>query len=168
MHINIHSLPSQSSCFPWSSVRCFYILIGVHLNSINWTLFRKSHTCLYKVQMADNVRAQNKPQGPRNCLTSESRVYRGTDLGKCTETLLQHWRSQWAPCPPSLYMEEVWRTLPRAYCPASLSDQGKRALLKEVINNLVVTLTELLHFSVERGEPSRKTVRPVRSVWLSG
>ncbi|XDV31570.1 hypothetical protein PO909_002560 [Leuciscus waleckii] len=49
------------------------------------------------------------------------------------------------------------RTLPRAVRPAKLSDQGRRALVRELTKNPMVTLTELQRFSVERGEPSRRT-----------
>ncbi|KAK3542726.1 hypothetical protein QTP70_000094 [Hemibagrus guttatus] len=49
------------------------------------------------------------------------------------------------------------RTLPRAGCPAKLSDRGRRALVREVTKNPMVTLKELQRFSVERGEPSRRT-----------
>ncbi|XP_016335283.1 serine/threonine-protein kinase Nek1-like [Sinocyclocheilus anshuiensis] len=43
------------------------------------------------------------------------------------------------------------RTLPRAGCPVNLSDRERRALVREVAKNPTVTLTELQHFSVERG-----------------
>jgi len=49
------------------------------------------------------------------------------------------------------------RTLPRAGRPSTLRDGGRRALVREVTKNPVVTLTELQHCSVERGEPSRRT-----------
>ncbi|XP_073323188.1 uncharacterized protein [Pagrus major] len=49
------------------------------------------------------------------------------------------------------------RTLPRTGHPAKLSDRGRRALVREVTKNPMVTLTELQRFSVERGEPSRRT-----------
>jgi hypothetical protein len=49
------------------------------------------------------------------------------------------------------------RTLPRAGRLAKLSDRGRRALVREVTKNPMVTLTELQRFSVERGEPSRRT-----------
>ncbi|KAI3370451.1 hypothetical protein L3Q82_025216, partial [Scortum barcoo] len=49
------------------------------------------------------------------------------------------------------------RTLPRAGRPSKLSDRGKRALVREVTKNLMVTLSELQRTSVERGEPSRRT-----------
>ncbi|KAK3544275.1 hypothetical protein QTP86_009071 [Hemibagrus guttatus] len=49
------------------------------------------------------------------------------------------------------------RTLPRVGCPAKPSNQGRRALVREVTKNPMVTLKELQHFSVERGEPSRRT-----------
>jgi len=49
------------------------------------------------------------------------------------------------------------RTLPRAGHPAKLSDRWRRALVRDVTENPMVTLTELQRFSVERGEPSRRT-----------
>ncbi len=38
----------------------------------------------------------------------------------------------------------------RAGCPAKLKDRGRRALVREVTKNPMVTLTELQRFSVER------------------
>ena len=49
------------------------------------------------------------------------------------------------------------KTLPRASRPAKLSNGGRRALVREVTRNLMVTLTELLSSSVEMEEPSRRT-----------
>ncbi|KAG2461859.1 TC1A transposase, partial [Polypterus senegalus] len=49
------------------------------------------------------------------------------------------------------------RTLPRAGQPSKLSDRGRRALVREVTKNPMVTLSELQRSSVERGEPSKKT-----------
>ncbi|KAG2460510.1 TC1A transposase, partial [Polypterus senegalus] len=49
------------------------------------------------------------------------------------------------------------RSLPRAGWPSLLSDRGRRALVREVTKNLMVTLSELQRSSVERGEPSRRT-----------
>ncbi|KAK3545509.1 hypothetical protein QTP70_007767 [Hemibagrus guttatus] len=40
---------------------------------------------------------------------------------------------------------------------AKPSDRGRRVLVMEVTKNLMVTLKELQNFSVERGEPSRRT-----------
>ena len=47
-------------------------------------------------------------------------------------------------------------TLPRADHPAKLSNRGRRALVREVPKNLMVTLTELQSSSVEMGEPFLK------------
>ncbi|KAG2466903.1 TCB1 transposase, partial [Polypterus senegalus] len=52
---------------------------------------------------------------------------------------------------------ETTRTLPRAGWPSKLSDRGRRALVREVTKNPMVTLSELQRSSVERGEPSRRT-----------
>ncbi|KAG2464594.1 TC1A transposase, partial [Polypterus senegalus] len=48
-------------------------------------------------------------------------------------------------------------TLSRAGRPSKLSDRGRRALVREVTKNPMVTLSELQRSSVERGEPSRRT-----------
>jgi hypothetical protein len=49
------------------------------------------------------------------------------------------------------------KTLPRAGRLAKLSNQGRRALVREATNNPMVTLTKLQISSVEMGEPSRRT-----------
>jgi transposase len=49
-------------------------------------------------------------------------------------------------------------TLLRAGCPAKLSNQGRRNLVREVTKNSMVTLKKLQSFSVEMGEPSRTTM----------
>ena len=49
------------------------------------------------------------------------------------------------------------RTLPRAGRPAKLSNQGRRALVREVTKNPMVTLAELQRSCVEMGETSRRT-----------
>ena len=48
------------------------------------------------------------------------------------------------------------KTVPRAGRPAKLSNQGRRALVSELTKNPMVTLTELLSSSVEKGESSRR------------
>uniref|UniRef100_A0A8C4T8V8 Transposase n=1 Tax=Erpetoichthys calabaricus TaxID=27687 RepID=A0A8C4T8V8_ERPCA len=52
---------------------------------------------------------------------------------------------------------ETTRALPRAGRPSKLSDSGRRALVREVTKNPMVTLSELQRSSVERGELSRRT-----------
>jgi transposase len=49
------------------------------------------------------------------------------------------------------------KTLPRAGHPAKLSNRGRRALVREVTKNPMVTLTELQSCSVEMGESYRRT-----------
>ncbi|KAK3534826.1 hypothetical protein QTP86_026428, partial [Hemibagrus guttatus] len=49
----------------------------------------------------------------------------------------------------------ITRTLPRASRLAKPSDRARRALVREVTKNPMVK--ELQHFSLERGEPSRRT-----------
>ncbi|KAG2466461.1 TCB1 transposase, partial [Polypterus senegalus] len=57
---------------------------------------------------------------------------------------------------------ETTGTLPRAGRPSKLSDWGRRALVREVTKNPIVTLSELQRSSVERGEPSRRYGRVAR------
>ncbi|CDQ91560.1 unnamed protein product [Oncorhynchus mykiss] len=49
------------------------------------------------------------------------------------------------------------KSLPRAGRLATLSNWGRRALVREVTKNPMVNLTELQSSSVEMGEPSRRT-----------
>jgi hypothetical protein len=49
------------------------------------------------------------------------------------------------------------KTLSRAGCPAKLINRWRRALVRGVTKNPMVTLTELLSSSLEMGEPSRRT-----------
>ena len=49
------------------------------------------------------------------------------------------------------------KTLPRAGSPAKPSNRGRRALVRKVTKNLMVTLIELQSSSVEMGEPFRRT-----------
>ena len=50
------------------------------------------------------------------------------------------------------------KTLPRAGHPAKLSNWWRRALVRKVSKNTMVTMTELKSSSVEMGELSRRTV----------
>ncbi|KAG2470180.1 TC1A transposase, partial [Polypterus senegalus] len=52
---------------------------------------------------------------------------------------------------------EITRTLPRAGRPSKLSDRGRKALVRDMTKNPMVTLSELQRSSVGRGEPSRST-----------
>uniref|UniRef100_A0AAZ3QIN1 Transposase Tc1-like domain-containing protein n=1 Tax=Oncorhynchus tshawytscha TaxID=74940 RepID=A0AAZ3QIN1_ONCTS len=50
------------------------------------------------------------------------------------------------------------KTRPRVGRPAKLSNRGRRAMVREVTKNPMVTLKELQSSSVEMGEPSRRTI----------
>ena len=54
-------------------------------------------------------------------------------------------------------MFDTTKTLPRAGRPAKLCNRGRRAVVREVTKNPMVTLTEMQSSSVEMGEPSRRT-----------
>jgi transposase len=49
------------------------------------------------------------------------------------------------------------KTLPRAGHPAKLSNSGRRALVRKVTKNPMVSLTKLQSSSLEMGEPFRRT-----------
>jgi hypothetical protein len=54
--------------------------------------------------------------------------------------------------------------------PAKLSNRGRRALVREVTKNVMVTQTELYSSSVEKGEPSRRAtisaeLHQIRPLW---
>ena len=76
---------------------------------------------------------------------------RSSDLEKYTKKCLQHWSSPRTQWPPSFLngrsfnsISAEWETLPRAGRPAKLSNQGRRALVREVTKNPKVTLWENL------------------------
>ncbi|KAG2468313.1 TCB1 transposase, partial [Polypterus senegalus] len=85
---------------------------------------------------------------------------RGTNLGKVTEKFLAALK---VPMSTVASIIRKWkkfkttRTIPRAGRPSKLSNWGRRALVREVTKNPMVTLSELQRSSVERGEPSRRT-----------
>ena len=84
---------------------------------------------------------------------------RGTDLGKGTKipTKLKVPKNTVASIILKWKKFGTTKTLPRAGRPAKLSNQGRKALVREVTKNPMVTLTELQSSSVEMGEPSRRT-----------
>ena len=84
----------------------------------------------------------------------------GTDLGKGTKKMSAALK---VPKNTVAFIVLKWKkfgttkTLPRAGHLAKLSNQGIRALVREVTKNLMVTLTELQSSSVAMVEPSRRT-----------
>ena len=116
------------------------------VNSIDWTWFGKAQTCLYKVpQLTLHVKAKTKTWGPGNCQqSSEKGLCRGTY--KTVASIILKWKKFWTT-----------KTLPRAGRTAKLSNWGRRAFVREVTENPMVTLTELQSSSLEMGDPSRKT-----------
>ena len=72
---------------------------------------------------------------------------------------LDHCATREAPASIILKLKKfgTTNTIPRAVRPAKLSNRGRRALVREVTKNPMVTQTELQSSSVEIGEPSRRT-----------
>ena len=69
------------------------------------------------------------------------RLCSSIDLGKGTKTALK----------------VITKILPSAGLPAKRNNRGRRALVREVTKNSMVTLTELQSSSMEMGAPSRRT-----------
>ena len=129
------------------------------VNSVDWTWFGKAHTCLYKVpQLTVHVRALTKHEvkgivcrPPRQDCLEEQIQGRVQKKFCCFEGSNEHsGLHKWKKFGTT-------RTLPRAGRPSKLSNRGRRASVREVTKNLMVTLSELQHSSVEWGEPSRRT-----------
>uniref|UniRef100_A0AAZ3P7K7 Sleeping Beauty transposase HTH domain-containing protein n=1 Tax=Oncorhynchus tshawytscha TaxID=74940 RepID=A0AAZ3P7K7_ONCTS len=107
------------------------------LNSIDWTLFGKANTCLYKVQqLTVHVRAKNQAVRSkelsvelRDRIVSRHRsgewyhnISAALKVPKNTvASIILKWKTFGAT-----------KTLPRAGRPAKLSNRGRRALVREV------------------------------------
>ena len=92
------------------------------------------------VELQDRIVSRHRPgEGYQN-------ISAALKVPKNTVAIILKWKKFGPP-----------KTLPRAGHPAKLSNQGRRALVREVAKNPMVTLTELQSCSVEMGEPSRRT-----------
>ena len=109
MYITIHSLchatqiSSGASCFHWSSLRCFYNFIRVHLWSIQ-SIDLERHIFAYVRPHSWQCMSEHKPSHEAQGIAVDlwDRIvsrHRSGEGG--TEKCLQHWRSQWAQWPPS-------------------------------------------------------------------
>ena len=87
-------LSSGASFFHWSSLRCFYNLIGAHDLERHTPVYIRSHSwqCMSEQKPSHEVQAI-VGRAPRLC--------RGTDLEKDTKTFQQHWISPKTEWPPS-------------------------------------------------------------------
>ncbi|KAI3372222.1 hypothetical protein L3Q82_022660 [Scortum barcoo] len=87
----------------------------------------------------------------------ETGLSRGTNLGK--EGYRKISAALKVPMSTVASIINKWKKFgtTRTLRPSKLSDRGKRALVREVTKNPMVTLSELQRTSVERGEPSRRT-----------
>ena len=86
---------SGASHFSRSSLRCFYTLIVV--NSIDWALFGKAHTCLYKVsQLTIHFRARCFFASGLSCVFhwGEASLWPLCHKAQISE-VLQRWLSFW-------------------------------------------------------------------------
>ena len=144
-------------------LRCilFPLILLEMFVQIDWTWFGKAHTCLYKVpQLTVHVRAKAKPWGQRNCPKSlRDRIVSGHRSGEGYQNISAALK---APKNTVASIILKWKkfgttTLTRAGRPAKLSNRGRRALVREMTKNPMLTLTELQSSSVEMGETSQRT-----------
>ena len=131
------------------------------VDSVDWTWLER-HTPVYIRSHSWQCMSEHKPSMESKKLSVDLRdriVFRnksGEGYRKCSAALK-------VPMSTVASIIHKWkkfgttRTLPRAGRPSKLSDRGRRALVREVTKNLMVTLSELQRSSVERGEPSRRT-----------
>lgn len=120
--------------------------MSIHIHS----LCHERHPHLSnKVLQLVHIRAQTKHEVKGIVRHKSKEGYR---------TFLLLWRSQWAQWPPSSISERSSEP-PRLFGAGSLlkSDHVRRASVREVTNNPMVTLSELQSSSAESGEPSRRT-----------
>ena len=121
-----------------------------------------------------DFRAKTKPWGRRNCLySSETWLYRGTDLKKVTGKNSAVLKITKSPVASIILKWKKFRKitiLPRAGCQAKLSNRGRRALVREVTKNAMVTLAELQRSCMEMGETSTHhcNTPPIWALWQSG
>ena len=127
------------------------------VNSIDWTWFGKAHTCLYKVpQLTVHVRAKTKSWGRRYDNSAPRQdCFKAQIWRRVAKRNRQQWRSPRTQWPPS-FLKRRSLEPPRLFL-AKLSSRWRRALVREVTKNMMVTLTELQSSSVEIGESSRRT-----------
>ena len=178
MYISSQPLPwssklsSGASCFHWSSLSGFYGLIGVHnqIQLIGHDLER--HTPVYIRSHSSQCMSEHKPNMglSKELYTSETALSWGTNLGKCTDisAVLKVPMSTVASiCKWKKF--ETTRTLPRAGWPSKLSDRGRRALVREVTKNPMVTLSAPAFLCGERRTFQKDnhlcSNPPIRSVW---
>lgn len=119
----------------------------IHIHSLCHE--RHPHLSNKVLQLMMHIRAQTKHEVKGIVRHKSKEGYR---------TFLLLWRSQWAQWPPSSVSERSSEP-PRLFGAGSLlkSDHVRRALVREVTNNPMVTLSELQSSSAESGEPSRRT-----------
>ena len=130
-------LSSGASSFHWSSLRCFYNL---------------ESTCgiLYLLDMIWNgtfVDLRDRIVSRQRSGEGYQDIYAALKVPKNTVASIILKCKKFG----------TTKTLPRAGFPAKLSNRERKVFAREVIKNLMVTLTELQSSSMEMGEPSRRT-----------
>ena len=129
------------------------------VNSIDWTWFGKAHTCLYK--RSHSCQIKNQAMRPKKMSVElRDRIVSRHRFG---EGYQKNYAALKVPKNTVASITLKWKkfrttkTFPRAGRLAKLSNLRRRALVRDVTKNLMVTLTELQSSSVEMGEPSRRT-----------
>ena len=132
---------SGASRFSWSSLRCFNTLIGVNLWKIKLIAYDlERHTSVYISSHSWQCISEQKPS--HEIVGTACRAQRQD----CVEA--QIWGR----------LQKNSKTLPRGGHPAKLSNsRGRKALVRKVTKNPMVTQVELQRSCVEMWETSRRT-----------
>ena len=118
------------------------------VNSIDWTWFRKTPTCRYKVpQLTVHVRPNTKPMRSKELSVElRDRIVWRNRSGEGYQNIsaaLKVNKNTVAFIILKWKLFGTTKTLPRAGRPAKLSNRGRNALVREVTKNPMVTVTEL-------------------------
>ena len=114
-----------------------------------------------------HIRAKTKPWGQRNCLKSWDMIVSRHISGEGCKKSLLYWRFRSTVVSIILKWKNfgTTRTLSGAGRPAKQSNLGRKALVREVTKNPVVTLAELHRSCVEMEEIPRRTTITATLHW---
>ena len=139
-------LSSGASCFHWSSLRSFYNLIGVHLwyikligHDLETAVYIRFHSwqCMSEQTPSHEVEGLVRRAPRQDCV--EAQIWGMVTKHFCS---IEGTEEHSGPHHYKWKKFATTKTLPRAGNPAKLSNWGRRALVREVTKNPMVTLTE--------------------------
>lgn len=133
------------------------------MNSIDWTWFRKSHTCLYKYVSSHKCQYQSTNQSMKSKELSADLWNRIQSKQRPEERYTTGANEHLITCK----LKTFWttRTLPRAGNSTSLSDWDRSVLVSELIKNPMVTLTDHLCSTPSMLELAERSHSSVKGTW---